>query len=110
MPATGRRCASVRGNKGRGILGSKPKEDRLAVQLAVTGFLVGRSAGNCPIQKSDCLKGADCAPDPVFGQSQVWTICERSAVNGECINNPARCGVITGNEDGQGISRLTVLE
>jgi hypothetical protein len=67
MPATGGRRAPVRGNKGRSVFGPKPEEDRLAVQLAVTGLPVGRSAGNCPIQKPDRLKGADCAPDLVLG-------------------------------------------
>jgi hypothetical protein len=38
MPAMGRRCASVRGNKGRSVISLKPEEDRLAVQLAVTGL------------------------------------------------------------------------
>jgi hypothetical protein len=99
MPATGRRCASVRGDEGRGIIGSKPEEDWLAVQLAVAGLLVGRTAGNCPIQEPDRLKGTDCAPNPVFGQPQVRTVRERSPVNGECIHDPARCGVIARNED-----------
>jgi hypothetical protein len=67
MPATRRRCASICGNEGRSVIGSEPEEDRLAVQFSVTSLLVCRSAGNRPIQKSDRLKGADCASDPVFG-------------------------------------------
>jgi hypothetical protein len=99
MPATRRRCSPIRSNEGRGVIGSKPEKDRLAVQLAITGLLVGRSTSNCPIQKPDRLKGANCASDPVFGQSQVGTICEHSAVNRECINDPAWCRVIPRQED-----------
>jgi hypothetical protein len=110
MPATGCRCASVSGDEGWSVIGSKAEEDRLAVQLAIAGLFVGRTAGNRSIQEPDRLKSADCSPDPVFGQPQVWTIRKCSPINGECINDPARCGMIACNEDRQDISRLTVLE
>jgi hypothetical protein len=80
------------------------------MQLAVAGLLVGRSAGNRPIQKPDCLKGTDRASHPVFRQAQIWTIRERPPVKREGIDDPAGCGVVPRHEDGQGIGGLAVLE